>query len=129
MARFVHENASHRTKRAKPSGIHRRDGTGHLDPEHENRLLLLARNGRNADGDSSSIHAFVAGRRTHEELGEELAESYLQSATSGEPSEIERLDRVTVAENGGPYILTATDVGVPVKSGAPRRRSVRPHLP
>jgi hypothetical protein len=99
----------------------RRDATGHIDPGHEQRLLKLARGGRNPDGDADSTHAFIAGRKTNESIGEELGEAFLESATSGEPSEVERFDQVTEDEDGGPFVTTLAEeefaVG-PDESGA-----------
>lgn len=73
--------------------------------QHEDRLLQMARSGRNPDGDPDSLHAFVKGTRTCEELGEELAESFLQSATSGEESGLERLERATTADGHSLRVL------------------------
>jgi len=86
-----------------------RDGTSHLDPVHERRLLVLSKQGRNVDSDSAATHAFIRGRTTREELGEELGEAFLASATPGEPSEPGRLNRITDDEEGGPLITTAAE--------------------
>lgn len=83
----------------KKAGKHR-DATGHLDADYERRILASARSKR----DESS--AFLSGFRTGDALAEELAEAFLESATSGEESEPERRDRVLTEEEGGPFVRT-----------------------
>src|SRR5690349_3596096 len=84
--------------------VKRRDATGHLDPNYERELLAKAREGRNPDGDDA---AFISGSVSGEELSEELAEAYLESATSGEESEATRHERITPDEVGGPFVTTS----------------------
>jgi hypothetical protein len=55
------------------------------------------------------VRAFIAGRKTSEAIGEELAEAFLESATSGEPCELDRLDQVTEDEEGGPFLTTLAE--------------------
>lgn len=109
MARLVRDNGCSGGNRDTVPKNCRRDASGHVERRHEDRLLSMARSGRNSDGDPDSLHAFIAGTRTSEELGEELAESFLQSATSGEPSGLERFNQTTDAEGGGPYLLTVAE--------------------
>ena len=70
---------------------------------------MLSKQGRNVDSDSAATHAFIRGRTTREELGEELGEAFLASATSGESSESGRLNRITDDEEGGPFITTGAE--------------------
>ena len=81
--------------------ITRRDATGHLDPEYERKLLEQSRENRTRDG---GTEAFIRGTRTNEELAEELGESFIQAATSGEDAEADRHDRVVPEEEGGPFV-------------------------
>lgn len=52
--------------------------------------------------------AFLAGKNglKHEELADELGESFVESATSGEPVEPERHDRITDQDRGGPFVAS-----------------------
>ncbi|MGC4069122.1 MAG: hypothetical protein QM784_31645 [Polyangiaceae bacterium] len=92
MARFVRVQSNSTSGTVDGRGQHR-DGSGHLEPGHLRRLLRLAQGHHNPDGDPDSVRAFVAGRKTSEAIGEELAEAFLESATSGEPCELERLEQ------------------------------------
>lgn len=105
MARFVRVQPSAKADFSSRRSC-QRDASGHIDPKHEHRLLSIAREGHNADGTKDSEHAFIAGRKTREMLGEELGEAFLESATTGEPCEMERFDQVTEDEDGGPFVLT-----------------------
>jgi hypothetical protein len=67
----------------------------------------MAREGHCSDGTNEAEHAFIIGRKTREALGEELGEAFLESATTGEPCEMERFDQVTDDEDGGPFVLTS----------------------
>jgi hypothetical protein len=80
--------------------IKRRDATGHLDAEYERKLRASSQGPRD-DG-----QAFLTGFHTGEPLAEEMAEAFLQSATSGEESEAERRDRILPEESGGPFVRT-----------------------
>jgi hypothetical protein len=90
------------TPASKPeTRIARRDATGHLAPQYKRSLLEGAR--AKHDGTGSDA-AFIAKPRTAEELGEELGEAFVQSATSGEDAESERRDRLVPEEEGGPFV-------------------------
>ena len=85
--------------------------------EEANRQLALIADG-SADRDMATaaasllraITSAVAERRQLERhelrLAEEMAEAFLQSATSGEESEAERRDRILPEESGGPFVRT-----------------------
>lgn len=94
--------------------VQRRDATGHLDPTYQRQLLARSRELR-SDGGTSN-RAFLAGPRTYDELGEELGEAYIQTATTGEESEIERHERQTEAETGGPFVATSAPEEVSYES-------------
>jgi hypothetical protein len=81
--------------------IARRDATGHLTPQYERDLRDATRDKQDADARPT---AFIQGPRTADELGEELGEAFVQSATSGEEAETERQDRVIPEEEGGPFV-------------------------
>jgi hypothetical protein len=82
--------------------VTRRDATGHLDPEYERKLLEESGKNREADG-----KAFLDGSRTKDELAEELGETFIQAATSGEDAEGDRHERVVAEEAGGPFVPTS----------------------
>lgn len=86
--------------------VKRRDATGHLDPAYERDLLEKARETRNEDGLEASARAFIPRARTGEELAESRGEAFIQAATSGEDQDAERLDDITTAETGGPFVVT-----------------------
>jgi hypothetical protein len=81
--------------------VTRRDATGHLNPEYQRKLLEEAAEGRTDDGNAK---AFLDGSRSSEELAEELGESFVQAATSGEDAEADRHERVVSEEAGGPFV-------------------------
>ena len=80
--------------------IKRRDATGHLDAEYERKLREASMSIKDEDT------AFVRGFRTGDPLAEELGEAFLESATTGEGSEVERLESVLPEEEGGPFVST-----------------------
>jgi hypothetical protein len=85
--------------------VKRRDATGHLDPRYSRELLEKAREGH--DESEQSSHAFISGTAPREELADELGESFVESATSGEEQEQERHERTIAAESGGPFVPTS----------------------
>lgn len=84
----------------RKKSVKRRDATGHLDAEYEQKLRSGSRSSRTED------QAFLTGFRTGEPLAEELGEAFLESATSGESREPERHERVLIEEVGGPFVRT-----------------------
>jgi hypothetical protein len=87
--------------------IKRRDGAGHIDPRYARDLLRKARETRNDADHAERDVAFLDGHHSREELAEELGEAFIEAVTSGEESEAYRHDRITEAENGGPFVETA----------------------
>jgi hypothetical protein len=115
------KSKAHKNKPATP--VARRDATGHLAPHYKRGLLGESR--AKQDGDASAT-AFIVRPRTAEELGEELGEAFVQSATSGEQAEAERRDRLVPEEDGGPFVPSnartefATDADASNFDGATR---------
>ena len=71
---------------SKPPVV-RRDATGHLNPEYERKLRETSLENQNTDAEDT---AFLGGKSTSSDpLAEELGESFVQSATSGEDAETE----------------------------------------
>lgn len=89
------------------NSLRRRDATGHIDPRYARELLAKARENRNDDDSPDSTRAFLHGSRSDEPLAEELAEAFLEAATSGEEAEASRRDEVTPDEYGGPFVYTS----------------------
>lgn len=87
--------------------IKRRDAAGHIDPRYARDLLRKARETRNNADQAESAMAFIDGHHSKEELAEELGEAFIEAATSGEEAEPYRHERITEAENGGPFVETA----------------------
>lgn len=79
----------------------RRAGGGHRRSVDMNQLVEEAKAKRAAAPDD---FAFIAGHKTNEDLGEELGEAFVSGVTSGQDVEIERLDRITAEELGGPFV-------------------------
>ena len=79
--------------------VTRRDATGHMDPEYQRKLL--EESGKTDDGNTK---AFLDGSRASEELAEELGETFIEAATSGEDAEGDRHERVVEEEAGGPFV-------------------------
>lgn len=71
---------------------------------------------------------FISTPRAADELAEELGESFLQSATSGEDAGAERAYRTTEAERGGPYVLSneTTELGLDVDDSNPEDATREP---
>jgi hypothetical protein len=85
----------------------RRDATGHMNPEYERELLDKSRENRS---NSKADRAFIYRPRAGDELGEELGEAFVESATSGEEAGAERLDRLVTEEHGGPFIQSSAAI-------------------
>ncbi|HEY6079798.1 MAG TPA: hypothetical protein VIW29_13380 [Polyangiaceae bacterium] len=96
---------SDKTKQAKSAQAgaaraHGFDGAGHMDPAHAERLLALAREGK----DTAEANAFVADPETDDDLAEELAEAAVASMNSGEDQLGRDLEAVVDEEQGGPFV-------------------------
>jgi hypothetical protein len=87
--------------------IRRRDPQGRIDPQYARDLLEKARETRNDDDSPEAGHAFLKGPSSNETLAEEMGEAFIEGATSGEGSESDRHERITLEENGGPFVETS----------------------
>jgi hypothetical protein len=67
-----------------PKTIARRDATGHLSPQYENDLRQLA---EESHGSGVGASAFINRPKSADELAEQLGESFVKTATSGEQTE------------------------------------------
>ena len=85
--------------------IKRRDNNGRIDPQYARELLEKGRETRNDDDKPEATQAFLKRASSNEELAEDMGEAFIESALSGEESEAH--ERVTVEENGGPFIETS----------------------
>ena len=94
--------ASARAAQPSKGSVVRRDGSGHVDPEHAKRLLALSRESREAP----AARTFVSGHSSREAIAEELGEGAVSSMTSGEGSLADTLDENSEEENGGPFVET-----------------------
>ncbi len=88
---------------AEANAVRRRDASGHIDPKYASELL--AKSGKSTN--STEDKAFLQGSKGHEELAEDLGESFVASATSGESVTADRGDETSEAERGGPYVITS----------------------
>ena len=89
--------------------IRRRDAQGRIDPKYARELLAKARETQNDDDRPEAGHAFLKRASSSEALAEELGEAFIEAATSGEESEPHRHERVTLEENGGPFVETSAN--------------------
>jgi hypothetical protein len=87
--------------------IKRRDAQGRIDPKYARELLEKARETRNDDDRPEAGQAFLKRASSNESLAEDRGEAFIQAATSGEDTEGDRHERVTLEENGGPFVETS----------------------
>jgi hypothetical protein len=86
--------------------IRRRDPQGRIDPRYARELLEKARETKNDHDSPEAARAFLRGPSSNEALAEEMGEAFIEAATSGEESEQKRHERITLEENGGPFVET-----------------------
>jgi hypothetical protein len=86
--------------------IRRRDPQGRIDPQYARELLEKARETKNDHDSPEAGRAFLRGPSSNEALAEEMGEAFIEAATSGEESEQRRHERITLEENGGPFVET-----------------------
>ena len=103
--------------------VHRRDATGHLNPEYAAELRAHSGElGTSRDDE----RAFLPSAIRHDALAEELGEGFLRSATGADDDEGEPFEQVVDEESGGPFIVTtgatefATDTDESNPEGATR---------
>jgi hypothetical protein len=85
---------------AKPLGMPRRDGAGHLNPQYAAELLDKSYHPP-ADPES-----FVERPRSNDDLVEELGEEVVQEATTAEYEGQDILNQEVPEEQGGPFVET-----------------------
>lgn len=76
-----------------------------MDPDHAQRLLEMARSGRDGGPDV----AFVDGAQSSDDLAEELAEAAVEAMTVGEDRLTDELESVVPEEMGGPFVETSAN--------------------
>jgi hypothetical protein len=89
-----------RTMSTPSKPVNRRDATGHLNPEYERKLRETSLENKTRDDDK----AFLGPAAASDELAEELGESFIQAATSGEDAEGDRHEAILEEETGGPFV-------------------------
>ncbi|HEX4478842.1 MAG TPA: hypothetical protein VH142_27355 [Polyangiaceae bacterium] len=89
-------------KTAKVAPVRRRDGSGHIDPEHAKRLLALAGEHDAPEKDRS----FFSKPRSGDTLAEEAGEEAVLAMTTGEDEFPEDRDATVEEESGGPFVET-----------------------
>jgi hypothetical protein len=85
------------------AGIKRRDGAGHLDKAYS---ADLRRKSRESAGPRTDGEAFIHGARTNDDLAEQLAEEFVEAATTGEAEGEDVLNQLVPEERGGPFVVT-----------------------
>lgn len=95
--------------------MRRYDRPGHIDPEHAERLLSIAREAHLPRND----RAFLRGMAVNDDLAEELAESAIMSMTTGEDAIGQELGVYVVEEDGGPFVETPSSEEFASGSEAP----------
>jgi predicted DsbA family dithiol-disulfide isomerase len=83
--------------------IHRRDGSGHLDPAYQATLLAETGHARGAD----DARAFLGRARSAEGLSEQLGEEFVETVTGAQDEGEEVFNQVVPEEAGGPFVETS----------------------
>ena len=94
--------ATHNKKSPSAKQKHHFDAAGHLNPDEAARLLELAREGKAKDP-----KGFVTQASTNDDLAQGLAETAVQTMTTGEDALEEELEAPLDEENGGPFTETS----------------------
>ncbi|HEY2513945.1 MAG TPA: hypothetical protein VGI39_23925 [Polyangiaceae bacterium] len=81
----------------------RRDGAGHLDPAYAATLRELSEEGQVHDDNRAFVGERSAGK---DDLAEEMGESFVATATSGEEEAEEAFNQEVPEEGGGPFVAT-----------------------
>jgi hypothetical protein len=84
----------------KPA-VRRRDGAGHLDPKYAATLREKSLEGHVEDRDK----AFV-GSHTKDDLAEEMGETWVETATTGEDTSQAVYNQDVPEDEGGPFVTT-----------------------
>jgi hypothetical protein len=92
-----------KSKASKPrpaAAAPRRDATGHLAPKYAAELHARSEESR----EPTDAPSFVKGSKSQDPLAEELGESFVKTAISGEDTEEDTLNEVVPEESGGPFV-------------------------
>jgi hypothetical protein len=84
----------------KAAAVRRRDHAGHIDPKYA--AELRAKGGGHEEGP----RGFIERPRAKDDLVEELAEEFVEEATSAEHEAEDVLDQDVPEERGGPFVET-----------------------
>ena len=90
----------------KIPGAGLRDGAGHLPARIAADVLARSRDEGAAPEDD---RAFFRAARSNDPLAEELGESFVAAATSGEDASDAALAEIDVEEIGGPFVETSSE--------------------
>jgi hypothetical protein len=88
----------------KAATVQRRDATGHLDPKYAATLRAKSREGAVKDTDDAFIGR---GQRSKDDLAEEMGETWVETATSGEDENEDVFNQEVPEESGGPFVQTS----------------------
>jgi hypothetical protein len=94
--------ASKPPKKTPATTIRRIDGSGHINPEHAERLRELSAEGRDVEPE-----AFVEKSETDDDLAEELGEEAVMAMTKGQDDISDERDAQVEEELGGPFVETS----------------------
>jgi hypothetical protein len=90
--------SSESAKKSAPAGT-RRDGSGHINPAHAERLREIGNETKGVEP-----NAFVEGKESDDALAQELGEEAVLSMTTGQDELAEDRDEATEEEAGGPFL-------------------------
>ena len=91
------------TRGTQNGGRHHFDNSGHLNPEHAERLLSLTMSARGAYLE----RPFFEGAEVDDAFAEELGEGTVLAMTSGEDHVAYDLNRDVEEDWGGPFVMTS----------------------
>jgi hypothetical protein len=115
-----------RDKKSKPPAIaiHRRDASGHLDPNYAAGLRVISK----ASAGPKDGPAFLKGPRSEDSLAEELGEDFVHGALSGADELQNDHDMFVTEETGGPFVITsgATEFAYGDNPSSPKRATRGP---
>jgi hypothetical protein len=86
----------------KPVVVRRRDSLGHLNPKYAATLRELSREGQVRDRNQ----AFIDRPHTGDDLAEEMGETWVATATSGEDESQQVYSQDVPEDAGGPFVTT-----------------------
>ena len=92
-------------KKAPKPAVRRRDGTGHLDPAYQKALMRESTRQSKPDDE----RAFLSRPRSADALAEQMGETVVHTATSGEYDVEDVIDQKVPEEDGGPFVETSGD--------------------